>query len=244
MICLTCSADVPDDASRCVACDAPVGVLAGAPALAVDGGDSADDASTGDAANGPGDAAGDEPGDAGTDAGAGDAGNGGDVGAGGPGAGGPGAGGPGAGGPPPPPPSWQTPPEPPHPSGLSSDTRNWGVAMHLGGLGAGALSAASLGFLAPLIIWLVKRDDHPSLDHHGKEALNFQLTVLIAVVVSALLVVPALIIGILTLGIGLVLMALVALAALVLWIVLPIQGALAASRGEGYRYPLTLRLVR
>ncbi len=165
---------------------------------------------------------------------------------------GPGAGGSGPGDrPPPPPPSWQSPLEPgdrpsgaDHPSGLSSELRNWGVAMHLGGLGAGALSAASLGFLAPLIIWLVKRDEHPSLDHHGKEALNFQLTVLITVIVAALLVVPAVIIGILTLGIGLVLMAVVALAALVLWIVLPIQAALAASRGEGHRYPLTLRLVR
>jgi uncharacterized protein len=274
MICLTCSAELADDAVRCPSCEAPVGVLAGAPALAVDTvatGEDADDGpdpmsgETAMAADGASDAEpgdpdrGDGVGDGAANSGPGDPGAGptdpgtygsgaGGPGAGGPGAGGPGAGGPGAGGPgaggPPPPPSWQTPAEPPHPSGLSSEIRNWGIAAHLGGLLAGVLSAASLGFLAPLIVWLVKREDHPFLDHHGKEALNFQLTVLIAVVASLALAIPAVIIGVLTLGIGLILMALAALAAVVLWIVLPIQASLAASRGEGYRYPLTLRLVR
>jgi uncharacterized protein len=132
----------------------------------------------------------------------------------------------------------------PHPSGLTSELRGWGVAIHLSGLGLGLLSAATIGFLAPLVVWLVKRDDHGFLDHHGKEALNFQLTVLAALLTSILLAIPVVILGVLTLGIGLVAAAVVALAAFVAWVVFPIMGAVAASRGEGYRYPLTIRFVR
>jgi uncharacterized Tic20 family protein len=47
-----------------------------------------------------------------------------------------------------------------------------------------------------------------------------------------------------TLGLGAILLAVAALAALVVWIVFPIMGAVAASRGEGYRYPLTIRFIR
>ncbi len=143
-------------------------------------------------------------------------------------------------------PNW-TPPAPdpvPHPSGLPSDVRAWGIAVHLGGLGLGLLSVATLGFLVPLLVWLLKRDEHPYLEHHGKEALNFQLTVLAVIVGSVILAIPVAILGILTLGVGLVLAALAALAAAVLWVLLPILAAVAASKGEGYRYPFTIRFVR
>jgi uncharacterized protein len=139
---------------------------------------------------------------------------------------------------------WPTPTPDPHPSGLSSELRGWGIATHLGGLVLGVMSAATLGFLAPLLIWLLKRDEHPYLDHHAKEALNFQLTVLVAVVAGAILAIPAVIIGVLTLGIGLILLAGLVLAASVLWVVLPILAAVAASKGEGYRYPFSIRFVR
>jgi uncharacterized protein len=151
-----------------------------------------------------------------------------------------------AGGPTPPPPNqgapgWAAPQ--PHPSGLSPELRGWAIAAHLGGLVIGLATAAVFGFVGPLLVWLFKRDEHPFTDHHAKESLNFQLTVLLVLVLSVALAIPALIFGVLTLGIGLVLLAVLAVVAAVAWVVLPIIGAVKASNGEGYRYPLTIRFI-
>jgi uncharacterized protein len=105
-------------------------------------------------------------------------------------------------------------------------------------------SVAILGFVAPLVVWLIRKDEDPYTEHHAKEALNFQLTVLLAIVAFTVLLIPGLIIGILTLGIGLVLGAVAVAAATVAWFVLPIIATVKASNGEGYRYPLTIRFVR
>ena len=156
----------------------------------------------------------------------------------------------GAGGAVPPPPAaggypgpgaWQAPQ--PHPSGLSGELRGWSIGAHLGGLIVGVSTAAVFGFVGPLLVWLFKRDEHPFTDHHTKEALNFQLTVLLVLVLSVVLAIPAIIVGVITFGIGLVLLGILAVLALVAWIVLPIIGAVKASNGEGYRYPLTIRFV-
>lgn len=151
-----------------------------------------------------------------------------------------------AGGTTPPPPNpgapgWAQPQ--PHPSGLSSELRGWAITAHLGGLVVGLATAAVFGFVGPLLVWLFKRDEHPFTDHHAKEALNFQLTVLLVLVLSVALAIPALIFGVLTLGIGLVLLGVLAVVAAVAWVVLPIIGAVKASNGEGYRYPLTIRFI-
>lgn len=145
----------------------------------------------------------------------------------------------------PPPPSGDTfggDPQP-HPSGLPSDARGWAIGAHLGGLGVGILSVAMLGFLAPLLVWLVKREDHPFIDHHAKEALNFQLTVVLAIVVGTVAAIPVAILGLLTIGIGWIVAAIVVVAAAVAWFVLPIVAAVKASNGEGYRYPVTIRFI-
>lgn len=134
--------------------------------------------------------------------------------------------------------------QPVHPSGLSSELRGWGIAAHLGGLGGALLTVTLLGFVGPLAIWLAKRDEHPFVDHHAKESLNFQLTVLTVIAASVVLAIPAAILGVLTLGIGFVLLILVGAAAAVAWFVLPIIGAVKAANGEAYRYPLTIRYVR
>lgn len=125
-----------------------------------------------------------------------------------------------------------------------SESRGWAVGAHLSALGIGLMSAATLGFLGPLAVWLIRKDEDPFVEHHAKEALNFQLTVLVVLVASILLAIPAVIVGVLTLGIGLILMAVATLAAVILWFVLPIVAAVKASNSEGYRYPLTIRFVR
>lgn len=104
-----------------------------------------------------------------------------------------------------------------------SEEKGWSLAAHLGVLVA--------GFLAPLIIWLVFKDRGPFLEHHAKESLNFQITVMIAAFVSAITAV--------------LLIGFVLLLVLLPWmIIMPIIAAVKANNGEWYRYPLTLRLVK
>jgi uncharacterized protein len=127
--------------------------------------------------------------------------------------------------------------ETPHPSGLPSDVRNWGLAAHLSAY-VGAWVA--LAFLGPLVVWLLKREEHPFIDHHAKEALNFNLSFLLYGIVGGVLAVP---IGLLTLGIGLIPIIIVAAVLLIAWLILPILAAVKAANGEGYRYPFTIRFV-
>lgn len=86
------------------------------------------------------------------------------------------------------------------------------------------------GFVGPLVIYLIAKPDQPFAKHHATEALNFQITVTIAVFVSALLMLVL---------IGLLLLPIVVIGALIF----EVMASLAASRGEWYRYPVSLRLV-
>jgi len=89
--------------------------------------------------------------------------------------------------------------------------------------------------LGPLILWLVKKNDHPFIDDQGKESLNFQITVMIGVVS---LVVLSLIPLVFCLTLPLI------LAIGVTAIVFVIIAAIKANEGEKYRYPFTLRLIK
>ena len=95
----------------------------------------------------------------------------------------------------------------------------------------------SLSFIAPLIIWLLKQDTLPFVADQAKEALNFNITVAIIMLVLTL-------IGLVTLGIGFIvtgpLMLLVGIAALVFIII----AAIKANDGVAYRYPFAIRLVK
>ena len=127
------------------------------------------------------------------------------------------------------------PPQPaPAATPTVSDERTWAMLGHLS-----AFSAFITGIgcvLGPLIVWLVKRDTMPFAGEQAKEALNFNITVIIAAVGLWVLT-------ILTLGIGLLLTVPLGLVLFVGWIVLTIIAAVKANAGEHYRYPLTIRLV-
>lgn len=110
------------------------------------------------------------------------------------------------------------------------DHRTYAGFIHLASLANLALPLA--GVIAPLIMWLVKRDQSPFIDDHGKEAVNFQITLLL----YSLAVTVA---GFITCGLGFFLGFL----PLALWILGLIQATMAANRGEFYRYPMTLRLI-
>jgi uncharacterized Tic20 family protein len=91
-------------------------------------------------------------------------------------------------------------------------------------------SALILGFIGPLVAYLVYPND-PFIREHGRQALNFQLTLLIGMLISFVLI--FVIVGFFTL-IGLMIAS----------IVLHIQGTIAASKGEPFRYPLTIEFIK
>lgn len=222
--CLTCGAELETTSTTCPDCGEPVAATVGAALVAADEPRAeADHTALGDAGDGP-----DDPWESGDESYR--------------------ATPPSDGAPPGgyPPPGTGVPygTPPPHPSGLSSEVRGWAIGAHLAGLIAGIATAATLGFVGALVVWLIKREDHPFIDHHGKEALNFQLTVVLAMVVGAILSIPTILLGVLTLGLAIAVGALVVVAASVLWVVLPIIGAVRASNGQAYHYPLTIRFVR
>ncbi len=95
------------------------------------------------------------------------------------------------------------------------------------------LAAHFVPVVPALVMWLIKRDKSPYLDDHGREAVNFQISLLLYMVV----IIP--VIGLLTCAIGWFLY----LPLYVLAIVGMIRGAIAANRGEYYRYPATIRLL-
>lgn len=104
-----------------------------------------------------------------------------------------------------------------------ADEKLWATLTHVGGI--------LFHWLAPLIAYLVLKDRGPFVRWHTRQALNFQLTVLIAYIVGGVLCLVF--IGIFVL-----------LAVWVLNIVFGILAAMAANRGEFYRYPLSIEFVR
>jgi uncharacterized Tic20 family protein len=130
------------------------------------------------------------------------------------------------------------PTQPPfgQPGGLTQEDRTWALASHVGTL----VSAwFAFGFLAPLLVMLLKNDS-PFVRRHAVESLNFQISLLIYGVVGT---VVALVLTFATFGIGLfVIIPVVAILALVV-LVLIIVATVKASNGEDYRYPFTLRFI-
>jgi uncharacterized Tic20 family protein len=106
----------------------------------------------------------------------------------------------------------------------TSDDRTMGLLAHIGGI--------PTGFIIPLVIWLIKKDQSRFVDDQGKEALNFQLNLLVH---AAILTV----IGLATCGFGFLLF--------IPWgvyaIVMPIIAGVKAYGGDTYRYPATVRVI-
>lgn len=103
-----------------------------------------------------------------------------------------------------------------------SDDTTMAMLSHLLGL--------LVSWVGPLVIYLMKKDEAPYVRDQAAEALNFQITMFVGYVVAGLL--SIIIIGLFLLP--------------VIWIVsliFHIQAAIAANRGENYRYPISIRLI-
>jgi len=113
-------------------------------------------------------------------------------------------------------------PRPPQQTfGMNDST--YAVLMHLGAL--------FVSFLVPLVMWLVKRDSSAFIDHHGKQALNLQITMWIVGIVSIPLM--FVIVGFFTF-----------FAAIVLCFVFAIVAAIKAGKGEYYTIPVAIQFLR
>ena len=111
----------------------------------------------------------------------------------------------------------------------SQDERTWGMLSHLSAF-AGFI--VPLGFvIGPLVVWLIKRDQSAFVADQGKEALNFNLSVLLAFAVCGVLVL---------IFIGILLLA----ALFIFWLAMTIIAGIKASEGIRYRYPFALRMVK
>jgi uncharacterized Tic20 family protein len=112
---------------------------------------------------------------------------------------------------------------------VSSEERTWGMLSHLLAL-SGFIGVPFGNVLAPLIIWLVKKDQSQFVADQAKESLNFQISLIIYAIVSGILVLVL---------IGFLLLAVVFVGGIVLTII----ATMKANNGEHYRYPLTIRLI-
>lgn len=128
-------------------------------------------------------------------------------------------------------------PGPGGPVGPGSDERNLAMATHVGTAIAVVVGGWFVNVLVPLGVWLWQRERSPFVRQHALEELNFQISLTIYAVV-------AFVVTVLTLGLGLLLIIPIALLLVVVVVYTMVRASIAGSRGEPYRYPLTMRLVR
>ena len=106
---------------------------------------------------------------------------------------------------------------------ITADDRNLAVLAHIGTL---------FGWLiVPLVVWLVKKDESNFIAEHAKQSINFQLSMMIYITVSIMLV--FLVVGIFTL---------IGLAFFSIWVT--IVATVEAGKGKAYKYPLTIQFIQ
>ncbi len=111
---------------------------------------------------------------------------------------------------------------------MKKDERTWAILCHLSGFLGYAIPLSNI--VVPLVIWLVKKQDSKHMNEVGKEVVNFQISMVIWSIISAILMFVL---------IGFVLLFVL----FIVHIISMIKAAMAADKGQTYRYPLTLHLV-
>ena len=126
-------------------------------------------------------------------------------------------------------PTPQTPPQAAQTAATSKDANTWGMLCHLIAFAGFVIPFGNI--IGPLVIWLIKKDQYEFVDDQGKESLNFQISMTIYFIISAILTI--IIIGTLLL-----------IALSIFDIVMIIIATIKANGGEKYRYPLTIRFIK
>jgi len=118
---------------------------------------------------------------------------------------------------------------PSHPSGIPNAERQWGMFAHLSAFSA-CVGIPFGNILAPLVMFLIKKDEYRFGGEQAKEALNFNISCTLY--------------GLIALVLCLVFIGFVLLAALgIFWIIVTIIAAVKSNEGVSYRYPLCIRFV-
>ena len=102
----------------------------------------------------------------------------------------------------------------------NADDKMWAMFAHL--------SYFVMGIIGPLVIWVVKKDKAPYVEDQAKEALNFQIAVTVAAMISVMTIVLIPIAMVIMLG----------------GMIYSVLAAVEANNGNYYRYPFTLRLIK
>lgn len=110
----------------------------------------------------------------------------------------------------------------------NKDEKLWAMLCHLSALAGFVFPFGNI--IAPLIIWMVKKDEFPLVADQGKEALNFQISLTVYIVAAVILIFVA---------IGIVLLPILGLYGLIMIVIASIK----ANEGEKYRYPFTMRFI-
>lgn len=122
-----------------------------------------------------------------------------------------------------------------------SEERTWSILAHLSAPIAFVLSAGFLSFVGPLIIWAIYKDRSPMVRNASAGAFNFNLTTWLVYVVGAVI---GLVLTLLTFGLALFVFIPLAIVVFVVAAVLHIVGAVKASNGEPYTYPMQLPVLK
>jgi uncharacterized Tic20 family protein len=113
---------------------------------------------------------------------------------------------------------------------LTDEERQWAMFAHLAAL-SGYIGVPLGNIIGPLVVWMIKREESSFIDDQGKESLNFQISMLIWIAISAATI---------CIFVGMVTTPILA----VVGVVYVIIAAIKSNQGELYRYPLTIRFIR
>lgn len=106
---------------------------------------------------------------------------------------------------------------------IGVDDKNWALFAHIGTFVG--------GLFVPLIIWLTKKDESPFVSEHAKESLNFQISLMLYLMIGVIL-------SLIIVGIFIIL----ALTVFSIWVT--IKATIEASNGRSYHYPLCIKIVQ
>ncbi len=117
---------------------------------------------------------------------------------------------------------------------VNKDARMWAMICHLSAL-AGLVVPVIGCIIGPLIVWQIKKEEFPFVDEQGKEAVNFQISMLLYLLISAVIWIP---LSFVCIGV------LIPVAIIIVDLVFLLIAAVKANDGYHYRYPLTIRFIK
>ncbi len=119
--------------------------------------------------------------------------------------------------------------------GMKDFDRTYAALIHLSQLLA-PMMFGHFGLIVPLVMWIIKKDESPFIDRHGRAVINFQLSMLLYGVILVALTV-------LSFGLALLVVVPLLLIMSLLVIIFAVVGTIRAANGEYYTYPLSIPFI-